>query len=152
MSGQVAENGPAELCIEDSKIAAVPDILGESPQVGGQGLVSIILGIIDGHRFIEGGIYGLEEVDPVIHTSQVIDQRTSSKRGTGCKPVGPDQGPVDPDIMPEVTPDDEKIRFGCIDLPVGFSEYFPAHSAVKVGSQFPGIIKDHFTLQSSPYL
>ena len=34
---------------------------------------------------------------------------------------------------------------------VSFTKYLKPHSAVKVGSQEPGIIKNQFTLQSAPY-
>ncbi len=109
MANQVTENWPAKFWVDNCEIAPVSNILIESPHIGGKGLVCIVLGIIDGHRFIECGDLLLGQVDPVIDAAQIVDQGASSKRCADSKAVGPDKCPVDPDVVPKITPKDEQV-------------------------------------------
>ena len=133
MSCQVPENGPPELRVNNHKVASIPDILIKTSQICGEGLIGVIPGIIDVNGFIKCWIVRLVQVDPIIHTTQVIDQGTSTEGPASCDPVGPDQGSMNSKIVPEITTDYKQVRFGFIDLTIGLPKYLPSHSTVKVG-------------------
>ena len=101
--GEVAEHGEAQLAIQDDKVVAVADILAEAAHVGGEGLISIVLRVVDGCALVERG------QNPIVNAPHVIDELLLSKRTASRDAVGPDEITADAGVMSVIESDNDHV-------------------------------------------